>query len=263
MSMSAPSLTKQDLVQTVERLVDRVDDLEDELQAEKAKNRALSTKVESTKQAVSEIQSRELEKGAHLREDNVDEYEVDVDGGRLERISKEDGGSYFRIPESEDPIGRGGETTLAHSDLLPIQQLAQMDEDILKQSTSTKQDYYAVKLWQERDKQNGVWSKGGNAIREYIDAGEIHEWLYIEQIGRDNTSESAARKLADRTIESLKELTRHRIKIKKVRSGRSGVTSKERRIMIEADAEIPGETDPTPVDKCRPRGDVSTGPAQD
>ncbi|WP_160048285.1 hypothetical protein [Natrialba sp. INN-245] len=38
-----------------------------------------------------ELQSRELEKGAHLREETVDEHVVDVPDGRLERITKDDG----------------------------------------------------------------------------------------------------------------------------------------------------------------------------
>ncbi len=57
---------------------------------------------------MTELQSRELEEGAHLREATVDEHVVEVSNGRLERVTKDDGEIYFRLPESADQIDRGG-----------------------------------------------------------------------------------------------------------------------------------------------------------
>ncbi len=73
---------------------------------EKATDAALN-KASANKERVTELQSRELEKGAHLRAKAVDEHAVDVPNGRLERLTKDDGETYFRLPESADPLDRG------------------------------------------------------------------------------------------------------------------------------------------------------------
>ncbi|WP_076610505.1 hypothetical protein [Natronorubrum thiooxidans] len=53
--------------------------------------------LNATKDRVGELQARELEKGAHLLEEHIDESEIDVVDGRLERIRKDDGERYFRL----------------------------------------------------------------------------------------------------------------------------------------------------------------------
>ena len=81
---------------------------------------------------------------------HIGEGEIDVADGRLERIHKDDGQPYFRLPESDDPLERGGDITLSHGGLLPIQQLAKMDEDMLRATTSSLSSRLAAKLWKAR-----------------------------------------------------------------------------------------------------------------
>ncbi len=54
-----------------------------------------------------------------------------------------------RLSESADPLDRG-ETSLAYDDLLPIQQLARMDEEMCRSSANTVPTRLAAKLWQAR-----------------------------------------------------------------------------------------------------------------
>ncbi|MDJ1434238.1 hypothetical protein [Halostagnicola sp. A-GB9-2] len=53
-------------------------------------------------ESCTELQSRELEKGANLDEVTVDEHLVEVHDGRLERITKDDGQQYFRLRRSKE-----------------------------------------------------------------------------------------------------------------------------------------------------------------
>ncbi len=108
--------------------------------------KAVARKVESNKTRIEELQARELEKGVHLNAENVTAGEVPVGADHLERITKEDG-AYYRVPDSEDPLNRGGSVQLSHGDLLPIQQLAHMDEDMLRSATSSLPAQLAAKLW--------------------------------------------------------------------------------------------------------------------
>ncbi|WP_253184514.1 hypothetical protein [Natrialba sp. SSL1] len=92
----------------------RVADLDNESTRREKVAEAALNKASANKDRISELQSRELEKGAHLREENVDEHAVDVPDGRLERITKDDGQQYFRLPEQADPLERG-EVSLAYT----------------------------------------------------------------------------------------------------------------------------------------------------
>ena len=65
-------------------------------------------------------------------------------------ITKDDGRTYYRVPESDGPLDRTANTTLAHSDLLPIQQLARMDEDLRRATMDTLPTRLAAKLWRAR-----------------------------------------------------------------------------------------------------------------
>ncbi len=110
---------------------------------------AALNKASANKERVTELQSRELEKGAHLREETVDEHDVEVPDGRLERLTKDDGETYFRLPESADPLDRGN-VSLAYGDLLPIQQLARMHDEMRRAAANTVPTRLAAKLWQAR-----------------------------------------------------------------------------------------------------------------
>lgn len=243
----------EDQVEELRKADEKKDERINELETEQERVQGIAigalNKSSTNTDRLKELQGRELEKGAHLLEENIPkgdkgegEYSVNVVDGRLEKISKEDGETYLRMPKSEDPVGRGGATTLAHGDLLPIQQLAQMDDDMLDRTAKTKGDYLAARLWQARDSEvDNPWKKGCKGVREYIDAGGMKHWIRRE-LGRGAVDDSYAKKLVTRTIGALKDLTKDRIVITKTKSGRSGVTSKERRVKIMDEAVIPGET---------------------
>lgn len=226
----------------IEQLEGCVDDLRQAQQPTEARLDAHERKLSANKERVSELQARELEKGAHLLEENVDETEVDVADGRLERISKDDGRTYFRLPESDDPLDRGGSVSLAHGDLLPIQQLARMDEEMLRSTTSALPSRLAAKLWNARvDPSVGddPWKSGCKGIQAYVDAGAMKHWIRRQEQG---ISDEYAKKLVSRTIDALLDLSKHRLAVRKRTQRKNGLEYTERRVVLMADTEIPGES---------------------
>ncbi|PCR88938.1 hypothetical protein [Natrinema ejinorense] len=246
----------------LERKTDRLDRLESELQRERAANERLEARIEelertrpplearldahekklnANKDRIGELQARELEKGAHLLAANVDESELDVAGGRLERVSKDDGGQYFRLPESDDPLERGGDVALAHGDLLPIQQLAKMDDDSLRATTSSLPSRLAARLWKARTDPavgDDPWESGCKAVHEYVTASDMKHWIRRQETG---ISDDYAKKLVSRTIDALLELSKHRLAIERTRQRKNGLEYTERRVLLMADADVPGE----------------------
>ncbi|MWV40066.1 hypothetical protein [Natrialba sp. INN-245] len=219
----------------------RVDDLEDETaRLEKATDAALN-KASTNKERVAELQSRELEKGAHLREETVDEHVVEVPDGRLERVTKDDGKTYFRLPESADPLDRG-ETSLAYGDLLPIQQLARMDDEMRRSAANTVPTRLAAKLWQARTDDSvgdNPWENGCREIDEYVKASDLKHWIRRQEVG---ISESYAKKLVSRVIDAMLDLSKHRVAVRKRTERKNGLEYTERRLVLPTDAAIPGET---------------------
>jgi len=210
-------------------------------------------KLNANKDRVGELQARELEKGAHLLEDHVDEGEIDVVDGRLERIQKDDGESYFRLPESGDPLERGGDVSLSYGDLLPLQQLAKMDEDMLRATTSALPSRLAAKLWKARTDPavgDNPWRKGSASVREYVTAGDMKHWIRRQEKG---ISDDYAKKLVSRTIDALLDLSKSRLAVKKRTQRKNGLEYTERRVLLMDDVDIPGEmaSSETPdVDSC-------------
>ncbi|ELY40684.1 hypothetical protein [Natronorubrum sulfidifaciens] len=220
---------------------DRLKDLEDAQTPIEARLDAHEKKLNATKDRVGELQARELEKGAHLLEEHVDEDEIDVVDGRLERIRKDDGERYFRLPESDDPLERGGDVALAHGDLLPIQQLAKLDEDMLRATTSTLPSRLAAKLWKARADPtvgDNPWKQGSASVREYVTAGDLKHWIRRQEEG---ISDEYAKKLVSRTIDAILTLSKNRLAIRKRTQRKNGLEYTERRLVLGTDAAIPGE----------------------
>ena len=169
--------------------------------------------------------------------------ETSLEAGRVERFEKESG-PHVRLPGSEDALEHGGPTTLAHADLLPIQQLAQLDEDML--ASEARPVRLAVKTWQERavdakktTNDARLWKHGSGDVREYLDGGELATWL---RIGETGISKDYAQKLATRAIDALKELTKGRTYDELRTHRKDGLSYKERRLVLPTDAAVPGET---------------------
>ncbi|RQG96694.1 hypothetical protein EA473_05655 [Natrarchaeobius chitinivorans] len=225
-----------------ERLEARVEELEDAQTPIEARLDAHEKKLDANKDRVGELQARELEKGAHLLEENVDESEIDVVDGRLERVSKDDGRQYFRLPASDDPLERGGDVALAHGDLLPIQQLAKMDDDMLHATTSSLPSRLAAKLWKARTDPgvgDNPWERGSTGVREYVTASDMKHWIRRQERG---VSDEYAKKLVSRTIDAVLELSKSRLAVRKKSQRKNGLEYTERRVLLMADAEIPGES---------------------
>ena len=237
------------LTETVDDLETRVADLEtrvSELEADRDRLESLADaackKAAANKERVAELQSRELEKGAHLRADAVDEHAVSVADGRLERIEKRDGRAYYRLPESADPLERGGDVALAYGDLLPIQQLARMDEEMRRSAANSLPTRLAAKLWQARaDPSVGddPWKRGCKDVDEYVTASDLKHWIRRQESG---ISESYAKKLVSRTIDAILDLSKNRLAVRRTSQRKNGLEYTERRVILPADASIPGES---------------------
>ncbi|ADB63874.1 hypothetical protein Htur_5243 (plasmid) [Haloterrigena turkmenica DSM 5511] len=246
--------TVDELVKRNADLEARTDDLEDEAAVLEERTTDLATetteleglteaacnKANANKERVAELQSRELEKGAHLETDNVDECAVTVADGRLERIAKDDGHAYYRLPESADPLERGGDVSLAFGDLLPIQQLARMDDDRRRAAANSMPTRLAAKLWRARtDPSVGddPWERGCKDVAEYVKASDLRHWIRRREPG---ISESYAKKLVSRTIDAALDLSKNRLAVRRQTERKNGLEYTERRLLLPADASIPG-----------------------
>ena len=271
-------ISVSDFAKHVQSLSDRVDDLEQEVaekderineleqrvnaredKAAKAKahRKALARKTQSAGERIDELQAREFEKGAHLLADNVEENRITVDGNKLERITKDDGNTYFRLPGEDDALGRGGAVAHSTADLLPIQRLARYDDEMLASVTNRKPDELAGKVWRERDEAGrySLWSKGSGEIRAYLDASDLAEWIRLKESG---VSKKYSQELARRTMDAMHELSNKRLgKIKRQRS-KDGLSYQETRLVLKADVELPGEVTSSNTDDS-PATDESAG----
>jgi len=233
---------KAALQETNELLRDRLEDCEQETTRLDALTDAARKRSGVNKQRIEELQARELEKGAHLLTETVDHHEIDIDGDHLERITKDDGHSYYRLPESDDPLDRSGSVALAHGDLLPIQQLSRMDEEMLRSTANALPTRLAAKLWKARTDSSvgdNPWEAGCKGIKAYVKASDLKHWIRRQEPG---TSETYAKKLVSRTIDAVLDLSNHRVAVRKRTERKNGLEYTERRLVLPADAEIPGET---------------------
>ncbi|ELY42630.1 hypothetical protein [Natronorubrum bangense] len=242
----------EDRVETLEteneQLRDRLEDCERETTRIDALTDAARKRSGVNKQRIEELQARELEKGAHLLAATVDHCEIDVDGDRLEQLTKDDGQTYYRIPESADPLERGGSITLSHGDLLPIQQLARMDDEMLRSTSNALPTRLAAKLWKARTDSSvgdNPWERGCKDIAEYVKASDLKHWIRRQEPG---TSETYAKKLVSRTIDAMLDLSKNRVAIRKRTERKNGLEYTERRLILPEDADIPGETVSQPTE---------------
>jgi regulator of replication initiation timing len=221
-------------------LRDRLADCEETTTRLEAATDAARKRSGANKARIEELQARELEKGAHLLEANVDPCELPITGAHLERVTKEDGRPYYRLPDSADPLDRG-EVALAHGDLLPIQQLARLDGDMRRSTTSALPTRLAAKLWKARTDPtvgDNPWETGCKSVREYVKASDLKHWIRRQESG---VSDTYAKKLVSRTIDALLDLSKHRLAVRKKTERKNGLSYTERRVLIPIDAEIPGE----------------------
>jgi len=238
-SLEAECQHKDDRIAELERRLTECETRTTE--TDRAADAALK-KADANKDRVRELQSRELEKGAHLRTETVDPHEIRVAGDRLEKLTRDDGRTYYRVPDSSDPLDRTDGVALAHGDLLPIQQLARMDADMRRSTANSLPTRLAAKLWQARTDPtigDDPWTDGCKSVAEYVTAGDLKHWIRRQE---DGISETYAKKLVSRTIDAILELSTHRLAVSKRTQRKNGLEYTERRLLLPTDAEIPGET---------------------
>ncbi|SFT04328.1 hypothetical protein [Halostagnicola kamekurae] len=236
-------------------LKERVADFESEPTRLENMAEAALKKATANKERVSELQSRELEKGAHLLEETVDVHTVDVADGRLERLMKDDGNAYYRVPKSADPLDPSGNVSLAYGDLLPIQQLARMDEEMRHSAANALPTRLAAKLWKARVDDtvgDNPWNTGCKDVDEYVKASDLKHWIRRQESG---ISETYAKKLVSRVIDAVLDLSKNRLAVRKRTERKNGLEYIERRLVLPADTAIPGESGPRTADD----GDPKTG----
>ncbi|WP_084802726.1 hypothetical protein [Halorientalis sp. IM1011] len=227
----------------------RVDDLEATCEEQAALLDALRNRTDTTQSQIAELQARELEKGAHLDYEHVapTQDKLDLPDDRLERITDDDGTTWVRLPDHEDPLDRGSDT-LPTADLLPIQQLARLDDDTLASATNTRADYIAAQVWAERTTHSpgSLWTKGCKDVAAYVDASDIRVFIK-SNLERDDESLSRdyAKKLAGRAMDRLRELAKSRVYIDRRTHRKDGLEYTERRLVLPSDADIPGGTGTT------------------
>ncbi|WP_436346741.1 hypothetical protein [Natronorubrum sp. FCH18a] len=230
------------LATETERLETETDHLETEIARLDGATDAALNKAGANKERIAALQSRELEKGAHLRTEHVDEHAVTVPDGRLERIEKDDGAAYYRLPEHADPLDRGGDVSLAYGDLLPVQQLARMDDQRRRSAANALPTRLAAKLWRARSDPSvgdDPWERGCKGVDEYVTASDLRHWIRRQEPG---ISESYAKKLVSRTIDALLDLSKNRLAVRRKTERKNGLEYTERRVILPTDASIPGET---------------------
>ncbi len=97
--------------------------------------------------------------------------------------------------------------SLAYGDLLPIQQLARMDDDMLRSSANALPTRLAAKLWRARtDSSVGddPWERGCKGVGEYLKASDLKHWIRRQEAGISDTD---AKKLVSRVIDAILDLS--------------------------------------------------------
>jgi len=234
-------------VRETEQVRERVSDLEDDVEDNTISIGGLKNRGETVMEALCELQGRELEKGAHLRETNVFPEDITVSAGRLEQITKDDGNQYYRLPGEEDALERGGAVAHSTTDLLPIQRLARYDDDMLNSIANSQNDRLAAKAWRQRDDPGrySLWSKGGADVRVYLSSSDLTDWIMQKRPG---IGKKYAQELARRTMDAMLHLANGKLAMKSKTRRSDGLTYKESRIVLHQDVDLPGEVGPAADD---------------
>lgn len=251
-TQSQPQTTGEKLARSaleeVRELREEVEELREENQELKKEKKILKSRVDGLDKAtdgqddaLAELQSRELEKGAHLKYENVERRteDLEVSAEKLQRFENEDGETYVRIGSSQDPLERSGDSDLAQGDLLPIQQLAMLDDDMLDNTVNAFPTKLAAEAWDAMTEDyNNPWSKGGASIEKYLMSSDLKSWI---RRNHDGISEDYAAKLAQRTMDAIVELTSNRVYTENKTQRKNGLEYTESRVILPSDADIPGQ----------------------
>jgi hypothetical protein len=184
--------------------------------------------------AVAELQTREIEKGAHLPEESL--YPDSLpSSANVERFLK-NGAYHYRLLDADDPLERSENPQLTYADLLPIQRLATWDsEDLEGENIDVR---IAVWLWSQRNEPGSLWKRGSKGVRQYVEAGDLKTAIRA----RESVSDEYGKKLVSRAFDAILRLTNNRLVIRKKEKRQNGLSYQERRLILPEDSSIPGET---------------------
>lgn len=246
---------KDDRIETLEDdvadLTDAVEDLEEQLaeveKRSKINESRVDAAVDKTDEKIAEIQMTLMRRGVRLREATVDEIDLPVDHDQLKH-AVEGGQEVVYLPEAMTETT--GPSELEGENLLPIQQLARMNDGRLASTTETRGQYIGVKIWQQRIKHGAgdgsIWSRGADGL-EWLDASDARQYIrYNLEREDEDLSKNYAKKLAGRALEFIQEFANNRCYVKKRQHTKDGLTYQERRLHLPGDAHIPGEDDELP-----------------
>ncbi|WP_245998560.1 hypothetical protein [Halalkalicoccus subterraneus] len=97
----------------------------------------------------------------------------------------------------------------------------------------------SISLAQDHEQERStLWNQGCNGVREYVDAGELAQWLHNEP----GVNKEYSQKLASRTINALTDLTKGRLYVKQKNRRKDRLSYKERCVVLPDESEISGET---------------------
>ena len=97
-----------------------------------------------------------------------------------------------------------------------------MDDDMLHSAASSKPVRLAAEVWRDHEQeQSMLWNQGCNGVREYVDAGELAQWLHHNEPG---VNKEYSQKLARQTIDVLLGLTKDRLYVKRKNRRKDGLS---------------------------------------
>jgi hypothetical protein len=98
----------------------------------------------------------------------------------------------------------------------------------------------SISLAQDHEQERStLWNQDCNGVREYVDAGELAQWLHHNEPG---VNKEYSQKLASRTIDALTDLTKGRLYVKQKNRRKGGLSYKKRRVVLLDESESSGET---------------------
>ncbi|WP_135855308.1 DNA adenine methylase [Halorussus salinus] len=140
----------------------------------------------------------------------------------------------------EDALDRGGAVAHSTADLLPLQRLARYDDEMLASVTNRKPDELTAKAWRERDDPGRyqLWTSGSSGWLVYLKSSDLADWIRANEEG---VSKSYAQELAQRTLDAMQELSKHRLITTQKKRTADGLTYKENVVVLTEEADLPGE----------------------
>jgi len=83
-----------------------------------------------------------------------------------------------------------------------------------------------------------LWTSGSSGWRVYCKSSDLADWIRANEEG---VSKSYAQELAQRTLDAMQELSKHRLITTQKKRTADGLTYKENVVVLTEEADLPGE----------------------